>query len=136
MKDDMAALEKVQALKFQMRQRAVVSLLKREQQLRADIAKLEEQSRAVDQTDAYGMELIGADMIWRAWVGRSKSVLNVELAQVLAQKETVIRGVRREFGKLSVARQLAKDHAETRKRHAAELQLRQAIEQSVFRRNF
>jgi hypothetical protein len=136
MKNDMAALVKLQDLKFQKRQLAVVSLLKREQRLRADIAKLDEQSRAVDQTDTYGMKLVGADMIWHAWVSRSKSALNIELAQVLAQKETVIRGVRREFGKLSVARQLAKDCAETRKQSIADVKLRQAIEQSLFRRNF
>lgn len=132
-RDDAEAIEALQELKFQKRQRAVVNLIKREQQLRADIAKLDAQARASDQSGTYDMQLIGADMIWRAWVGRAKSALNMELAQVLAQKDMVIRDVRREFGKLSVARELAKGRAQSKQRKVADLQLKQAIEQSLLR---
>lgn len=52
------------------------------------------------------MRSIGADVIWQAWVGRTKVSLNMDLAKVLAIKEQRVAQIRRAFGKRSVAQQL------------------------------
>ena len=52
---------------------------------------------------------IGADVIWLAWVGRTKASLNIQLAQVLARKENSIGRLRHAFGKKMVAAQLSED---------------------------
>lgn len=93
-------------LKFQRKQSIIVGLNSHEARLRAQINQITEHDKSTEQSSDQQMKSIGADVIWKAWVGRTKEKLNRELAQVLAQKETVLRDMRRDFGRVLVCREL------------------------------
>ena len=57
------------------------------------------------------MRQIGADVLWQGWVGRTRESLNIELAQILAQKEYMKSALQRAFGKQAAAKELVADAA-------------------------
>lgn len=116
-------------LKFQKRQSVLARVIEREGELRSDLLKLDRQSRDVDKTGVSEMHSIGADVIWRAWVGRTKHALNLELAQLLAQKEILLREVRKDFGKVQICQEIARRDRNKRIKREANLALLSAIEQ-------
>ena len=78
------------------------------------------------------MRAIGADVVWRAWVGRTKTKLNLELAQVLAQKEVMLRDVRKDFGKLAVCQKLKQMELKNSKMTAQKKALAVSIQSNLF----
>ena len=129
----MNTLKQLLEVRYLMEQTAIADLLRRENRLRADLAKLDQHARSADTPDGTRMQLIGADILWKAWVGRAKSSLNVELAQVLAQKESVFHRVQQEFGKMSVGDFLTERLDTAQKKSAAEQALKSIIEQHVMK---
>ena len=104
-------LEQIAALvdaKYEQQQLRFAKLVARENQLRAEIARLDDMRRATNAPDAKvdEMRAIGADVIWYGWVGRSKAALNIQLAQVLAQKEHHQTAVRLAYGKVLVVAEM------------------------------
>ena len=102
-------MERLLEMKFQRKQHVFSKVVAEENRLRAQIRQLDEQARDAAQTTGQPLRAIGADVIWKAWVDRTKTSLNLELAQVLAQKERLRGTVRKEFGKVQVSRHLIQD---------------------------
>ena len=99
-------------------QAAVQDILSKEAALRSKLAQIDQQVLQA-RDNARGVEPMkttGADVIWLAWVGRAKTQLNLQLAQVLARKLLVMDKVRIAFGKTQVARQMAQTDANTQRK--------------------
>lgn len=98
-------------------QAAVQDILSEEEALRSKLAEIDQQiSKARDDISRIDpMQTIGADVVWQAWVGRAKTQLNTQLAQVLARKSLVMGKVRRAFGKTLIASQLAQAEGKTQR---------------------
>ncbi|MDW3225249.1 MAG: hypothetical protein R8G34_20575 [Paracoccaceae bacterium] len=78
------------------------------------------------------MQSIGADVIWKRWVGRAKASLNTKLALVLAEKEQHIRQVRQAYGKVIAAERLIEDLSDRDRKALNDLALGEAIESQIF----
>lgn len=132
---DFEMLHQLCDLKYRNSQQKLAVIVERENALRAELAKLRgfvTETRSLPAEQAQ-MRAIGADVIWMQWVARSQSRLNIELAQVLAQKEGLIVQHKRAFGKTHAAQSLANEAKQKRVRHLRERMLTQAIAQSLTR---
>ncbi|MEP3845843.1 MAG: hypothetical protein ABJM43_10945 [Paracoccaceae bacterium] len=96
-------------LKYQASQSELRSICGQEAKIREQIARLDQQSISTLSADASTMKSVGADMLWNAWAGRTKSNLNIELARVLARKEFFLRAARRNFGKVLASQSLSNE---------------------------
>ncbi len=85
----------------------------RENCLRKDLRDLDEHNRStrsIPDSQLNGLRQIGADVLWQGWVARTRRNLNVELAQILVQKERMKAELQRAFGKqLAASRLLQED---------------------------
>lgn len=126
----LAQLESVLEMRYQKQLQSFEHLKLRESRLRAEIAKLNDYSlnSSAEPLSYLEMRSIGADVAWQAWLGRKKTALNIELAQILSIKEHHIKQVRDAFGKLLVAQKLAKKLRTEEKQKMARNMLSQAIE--------
>lgn len=132
---DFDQLHKLCDLKYRNSQQKLAAILERENSLRAELEKLRgyvEETRSLP-TEHAQMRAVGADIIWMRWVTTTQSRLNIELAQVLAQKEGHIAQHKRAFGKTQAAQSLIKADKEKLARHRRDQALAQAITQSVLR---
>lgn len=132
---DFDQLHQLCDLKYRNSQQKLAAILERENSLRAELEKLRgyvEETRSLP-TEHAQMRAVGADIIWMRWVTTTQSRLNIELAQVLAQKEGHIAQHKRAFGKTQAAQSLAKADKEKLARHRRDQALAQAITQSVLR---
>lgn len=129
--NELNQISKIVEAKYQQRQQAFQKLMQQENKLRSDLARLDDQERAAEQTGDQQMRSIGADVIWKAWIGRSKTQLNLELAQVLAQKEHHIHQVRMAYGKVITTNELVDKKQRTLRKTAADDQLLRAIELTI-----
>lgn len=121
-------LESILELKFHKKQQSFAHILANEGRLRGQLLKLNEQERASDAQKDHNLQAIGADVLWKAWVERTKRSLNLELAHVLAQKDALQGAVKREYGKLLVGRELLRLQSETDKTAVRRQFLEKAIE--------
>lgn len=105
---DLSELARVTDAIYQKEQLVVRDILAAEAQLRRKLAQLDQSvsdaRAAPEQLDL--MRPFGADVLWEAWAGRTRRQLNMELAQVLAQKLHMMDRVRVAFGKRLVAQTL------------------------------
>ena len=128
---ELKALEAITRAKYDQQQQSFQRILGEENRLRAELARLDEMLKTAEAEGGAegGMRAIGADILWQSWVARSKTALNLQLAQVLAIKEQQLQQVRQAFGKLQVVEQLiAETRAETRKKNGqSQLELAMAI---------
>ena len=121
-------IETLLSLKFRNRQQVYARIVAEESRLRLQLAKLDGQVREAEAESTQNLRAIGADVIWKRWVERAKTSLNLELAQVLAQKERLKASVRKEYGKVLVSQRLLEERREEDRRHAADRALDAAIE--------
>ncbi|MEL7091371.1 MAG: hypothetical protein AAFN94_06515 [Pseudomonadota bacterium] len=130
---DLETLQALTELKYQKSLGGLADILTKETQLRGQIDKLRQQAFETQAlpADQPHMHSIGADVIWLKWVGRTISRLNVELAQVLAQKEALLAGQRRALGRKTVAEALARNAKDAHRQTCLAKSLEQAIETSV-----
>lgn len=128
---ELAQMAEVVNAKYEQEQRQFAKLVSKENQLRAALTQLDDMRRNTSLPDASvaQMQAIGADVIWRAWVGRSKTALNIQLAQVLAQKEGLQSAVRKAYGKVLVVRQMRDQVQAIAASKSAKGQLETAINQ-------
>ena len=121
MADPLADIALLTDAVFRAEQARLSALAAEEARLRQALRDLDDhhrQSRSLPVSELTSLRQLGADILWQAWIGRNKQSLNIELAQVLAQKSRVIRGLRQAFGRREAARTLAcqADEATDRKR--------------------
>ncbi|MEP1962580.1 hypothetical protein [Tateyamaria sp.] len=105
---DLDQLKTLSELKFQHSLRSVSYLLAREDKLRVEIARLRTLTRETQTQppEQEKMRMIGGDVIWLQWLGKTLRQLNMELAQILAQKETLLAQHRRTHGRKMTAERL------------------------------
>lgn len=114
-------LQSLLEMKFRESQRSFSKVVTAENRLRRELAKLDGMAKNAEEAQHQNMRAIGADVIWKAWVGRTKTGLNMELAHVLAQKERLARGVRKDYGKLLASQTIVgARHTEQTKRKQSE----------------
>lgn len=126
-------LKTLTSLKHQHSQQALSKILVRETALRNELVRLralalETQSQPPEQQQ---LRAIGGDVIWLKWLGQAQQKLNIELAQILAQKESLMAQHRRENGRKLVAERLAEDADDCRRRENRKRQLNSAIDHSL-----
>jgi len=105
---DLQQLEAITQAKYDQQQQSFKRIQAEENRLRSELARLDDMLQQSNDagTQVGEMRAIGADIIWQGWVGRSKTELNLKLAQVLAIKEQQLHQVRQAYGKLQVVQQL------------------------------
>ncbi|MGJ8543977.1 MAG: hypothetical protein ACSHWZ_00950 [Sulfitobacter sp.] len=132
---ELEALQTVTQARYRQQQHLFQKLQNREAQLRGQLAQLDGQLRQSNQLspDLGQLRAVGADLLWQAWVGRSKENLNLHLAQVLAQIEHQRSALRSAYGKTLVATELLAKAKNQRRKKAAQIALDRAIELSQFK---
>jgi len=134
---DLKMLKTLSTLKYQHSEQAISGLLRRESELRSELERMSELARTtlVKDPEHSKMHAIGADVIWLKWVGKVQRELNISLARVLAQKETLMAQHRRANGRKTVAEALA-DRQEIKARETKSArQIQSAIDYSVSSRS-
>ncbi|MCV3269873.1 hypothetical protein [Roseobacter sinensis] len=118
--------------RYRARQQLFQTLLQRENAIRADLAKLEAQAKSAEQSANPTMKSIGADVIWNAWLGKSKRALNMKLALILAEKDQHIRQVKQAYGKVLASEEIVKTILQRQLEGARKVDLETAIDMSLF----
>ena len=133
---DLDTLHTLTELKYQKSMAGLADILERENQLRGEIQQLRDQAYEAQALPAspHSMQHIGADVIWLRWVSQTTQRLNIELAQVLARKETLLADHRRTLGRKSVAGTLADDARRDAKAARDAAALKKVIEVDLMRR--
>lgn len=132
---DLDDLATVTEARYEQRRQSFARLVAEENRIRGELAHIDEMDLASrdDSPGAIPMRAIGADVIWQGWMGRARASLNMELARVLAVKETHLLEVRRAYGKVLVVRELRADLIQRRQKETAASALAAAIDQSLMR---
>jgi hypothetical protein len=118
-------------MRFAVQNQAFLQLVAEENKIRSELQRVDAQNQAAEQSQTADMRSIGADVIWKAWVGRTKRALNIKLSQVLAQKEHHLRQVKRAYGKVLVTRQLLDIQIRSETEAAMKQQLETTTSQSL-----
>ncbi|MEO3413222.1 hypothetical protein AAFO92_01060 [Roseovarius sp. CAU 1744] len=69
----------------------------------AELDALRSTNRSLPPGQLTVVRQIGADVLWQGWVSRTRETLNLELAQILAQKEYMKSELQRAYGKQMAA---------------------------------
>lgn len=115
---------------YDQKQQHFQKLIAREGHLRAELDRLSAMALDTGGPDM-ALQSIGADILWRGWVGRMKTQLNMELAQILAMKEYYLSDVRKAYGKVMVVQELIKTTQKKARKVAADKALNTVIEQHL-----
>lgn len=112
-------------------------LVKQEAALRRELTRLSDldQSAAAQGASLSSMQHLGADLIWQGWLGRAKTALNMDLAQVLARKEHEKTIVRRAFGKVTALEHLIDEARKKRRKDRAAAELNSILEQAILKQD-
>ncbi|MEB8387667.1 hypothetical protein OO012_10535 [Rhodobacteraceae bacterium KMM 6894] len=121
---------------YRAEQAKLQGLLKREGDLRRALADLDERRRTAanlpaDELDS--VRAIGADLAWQGWVQRSRSALNMELAQVLVKKAQRMGRLRHAFGRAEAVAQLGRDEKTARHKSVQDREARAVVELIVLK---
>ncbi|WP_424985479.1 hypothetical protein [Microbulbifer sp. S227A] len=118
-RDKLAQMSQVTEAMYLAEYRKVQTLLQEESRIRGALAQLDAQAEAERSALAADMPMqtIGADLLWQAWLVRSRKQLNIELSQVLARKSVVMDRIRQAFGRRNAVQDM---HARAVADHAAE----------------
>lgn len=135
---DLFQLQKISELKFQQSERAVSKLRTREASLRTELTRLQDLAHETHCQPASDTELraIGGDIIWLKWLSDSRRRLNIELAQVLAQKELVMAQHKKANGKKAVSDTLHEQQLQDQRKQKTAYALDQAINTALVRQAF
>ncbi len=108
--------------------RKVQDILAEEARLRGELRRLQEQSQDGQHhmSGDPSMRTVGADLLWQAWLMRTQRQLNIELSQVMANKEIAMGSVRKAFGRQSAVQSMHQKE-ETAHRHRARKRALQAL---------
>lgn len=114
MLEQMAAVTEAQYLREHAK---VKPILDREAQLRGELAKLDSQIKEtrVQAEGDHSMRALGADLLWQGWHSRTRRELNMQLAQITAQKLAAMDKLRAAFGRKHAVETMAKDERKLRK---------------------
>ena len=129
---ELATIQELVDIKYRQQQESFARLMAQEHRLRRSLVQLDEHLSASRNSGDTQQKVIGADVLWQAWIGRKKRELNMQLAQILAVKEKHIAQVRTAYGKVLVTdtlyETLKKGHAQKK----AQSELNRAITSMLF----
>lgn len=133
MTEDFAQLKRLSELKFRQSEQSMAKLLKRETGLRSDLERLHRLAQETHSQPPAQAELraIGGDIIWLKWLSEARRRLNIELAQVLAQKETMIAHHRKTNGEKLVSEAIFERQLANAKNRKARCALDEAIDATM-----
>ncbi|KIC49632.1 hypothetical protein [Tateyamaria sp. ANG-S1] len=136
--DSLFALQQIANLKFRQSEGALAKVTNRENQLRAELKRLQDLARETHSQPASDAELraIGGDIIWLKWLSDNQKRLSIELAQILAQKERLLATFRKELGKKSVTDELLTQSKSQARQKKAKKRLDQAVDISLVQQSF
>lgn len=131
--NDLAALHQITRARYEQRRQSFAKLVAEETALRAELARLDGMNHipSSSQGAPAQMHSIGADVLWRGWLGRTKTALNMRLARVLAVKEGHLMEVRRAYGKVLVIEELQQNLSDKTRKTRQDAQLAQAIDATL-----
>jgi len=116
--DDLVAITRA---RFMAEQGKLRSIVERENALRADAQAIDDQHKAAQshfESGPSAQTVYGGDVLWQAWVGRSRRQLQMELAQVLVQKGQMMSALQRAHGRKLASESLqSQAHADRQKHH-------------------
>ena len=129
MNEMLLRLESIQELKTLKSQRDIRDISKQEAVLRQQIATLDNHRHACHALEADGqvMRSIGADILWLAWIDRRKSELMIDLAKLLARKETAKVKGRKDAGRQESIQETVRKERESVEKQRSARALEQAI---------
>lgn len=127
------AIKELSALQFENAQSRIKGIVEEEQQLRAQLAKLDRHAAVVQmhEPEQGTMRALGADLAWLRWLDRSRTSLNTRLAQVLARKEQYMAELQRLRGRKEVAQKLVDETTLSNRKKAAKRLLDDAVQRAV-----
>lgn len=132
--DDIVA---VTAAQYAKAQQGLAPILEEETRLRGELARLDHHDRSArdGSAETQVMRGIGADLAWNAWLARKRRQLNMELARVLARKESRLARIRHAHARREVATMTADKLTTQARARRSSKALAQAIEIDVLRRS-
>lgn len=110
---DLAELLNITQVKYDRQQQSFQKLVAEEARLRNELARLNISVRQaqLNPENHDKMRAIGADITWQGWIARSRTQLNLRLAQVIALKLQQLTQVKTAYGKVLVVKELLeKEH--------------------------
>jgi hypothetical protein len=130
--DTLSQMSTVTEVLFQREFSAIQGILKEESAIRQSLAQLDAQSQSSSSNNAQdcAMQTIGADILWQAWVSKTRRQLNIELAQILARKIEAMTHIRKAFGRKEAVKKLTEKSRQEQRKKVAQLQAEQIL---VFR---
>lgn len=95
------SLEKVTDAKFQKRLQDLRPILEAEARVRQQLTKLDAQMGQMREESALitGYQISGTDVLWNSWESATRRHLNMQLAQIRAQKLMGLGALRSAFGR-------------------------------------
>ncbi|MDA7964361.1 hypothetical protein [Ruegeria sp.] len=112
---------------FQKEYQELRPLLQKEAQLQAQLVRLDAQLAQVkaDSIQTEGYHVTGGDMLWHGWESATRRQLNMELAQVRAQKLAAMEGLRKAFGRKQAVENLSRQAREQKRQKQQKAWMRQ-----------
>ena len=129
--EDARTLQALADARYKARQQRFQALLQRENAVRADLRKLDAQAKSSEPTLNDDMRSIGGDVIWQAWLGKSKRALNMQLALILAEKDQHLHQVRQAYGKVLASEYIVKRMLDRQSEDRRKAFLERAIDMSL-----
>lgn len=114
-------LRAIAQTKYDQQRLVFQEILSKEDKLRTELKRIAELDAASTfDTDKIGqMHSVGADILWRGWLSRSKSALNADLARLLSRKALELESVKRAFGRIYALETIAaQDQSQLRRAKA------------------
>ncbi|WP_425046900.1 hypothetical protein [Primorskyibacter sp. S87] len=96
--------------------------------IRGHLSHLDQlEKNAAPQLGDIRMRAVGADMVWRAWEGKTRRQLNVEMAQAHAHTLIAMTSLRAAFGRDQAIQMTLKAHSSKQKQRIAKAALQNLV---------
>lgn len=133
--NELNTLLMVAQARYDQQRQVFTKIVKEESVLRAELDRISGLNRTSNHDpEAVGdMQMIGADLLWKAWLSRSRTTLNHALARVLARKSLEQDRMRKAFGKVAALETLIQAEQKKRRKRFAQASLDEVLLQSISR---
>lgn len=130
---ELRELLQVSDVQYNRQRQALAKLIEEENALRAELTRLAQMDRVSELGTDANLRAVGADLLWKGWLSRAKTNVNMQLARVLAAKAHEQSKVRRAFGKVTALGQILIEEEAKHRKNLAKDALEKAITSSLHR---
>lgn len=118
--EQLREIREIVQVAYDLAQKNLREILAAETIVRNELSRLNEimVTARMEAQNSSEMQVIGADMVWQSWVGRTKTELNMKLARILAEKEPHMFTIRRAYGKVLAVQELIEKAEKALKKRA------------------